>query len=169
MGKEAKVDSMPSAETSSENLAKNVSSSASSLQSASTLQLLGALFSRLPFVGLLLSNPIVTVLMMMVNSNFASYPPYSGDPESYVERILATLHMYPHFPSFAKTGIEKQVKGKTLQQASEQIATMFVDDVTGTHKTKKFAKEAKAAIVKACVANEDFVKAVSNHLGSILA
>mmetsp|Transcript_28192 Transcript_28192/g.42651 ORF Transcript_28192/g.42651 Transcript_28192/m.42651 type:complete len:467 (+) Transcript_28192:109-1509(+) len=173
--KEADIDSFPSADIIKKKQAQSNSSGSSALglHNATTVQLFGALIMRVPILGTLLNNAmqnqLVAIIFSVFNSCFQDFPPYSGDPQDYVGPITQAMRYFKSWPSFARKGMEGQIKGKTVGDAAKVMATMLVDDSTGNFKTKKFSKEDKKTIVEACVTNEQFLAAINDQLGELLA
>mmetsp|Transcript_21099 Transcript_21099/g.36288 ORF Transcript_21099/g.36288 Transcript_21099/m.36288 type:complete len:448 (-) Transcript_21099:1349-2692(-) len=170
---EAAVNSMPSKKTVASSGKSENPASLVGIQSASSIQLVVTLLTRLPLLGYLfqaaLSNPLVSILFAIFASSFKEYPPYSGNAEDYIAGVQTSMGFFSQWPSFAKTGVEKQLKGKSERVGAEIITKIIVDDSTGHLKMKKFKADQKKAILDACLANEEYMNTVRKQVGSLFA
>jgi len=165
-GEPGEVDSMPTRENTNADMIKDPKAYAEELKSgsggqplasATTVELVAELLSRVPILGRLVPGPP------------KAPEKYLGSPKAYETAFVMALAAFEQWPSFAKPFVRGAFeKSGSFDAGVRVLAVMMVDDSSGHMKTKSLAAEEKSAIVEHLVGHDAFVAEVEKHFGDLL-
>jgi len=167
--KDAAVDSMPTNENVHRDMILSpkeysIQMKGSNLASASLLQLVQAIFYKLPLVEGIFGRLLGWSLTGKVEGI-----KYSGKASDYLDPFVQALDDFSSWHDSSKAWAKVQMKRhKTAHGGIEGITKTLVEDQLGFQGTRNFSQEAKTEIVTVLLGNDTYIKVCKRHLEPLL-